>query len=301
MIHRHIKFLAAGKTDVKWIKPEFEKILDSIQQLSNSCPFDAGIYGTTVISTHKFRRTRERSSGSSTKGEIILEEHRIYLHLFLNDAKAEAEKAALTYEIKKVRDRLLLGVEFLSKGEKHMADQYLIVRKTRGDMSVSYQDDVFRETVRFAGCFVLISNTPLDPFDALSMYRRREKVEENFRMEKQYIDGNRTRVWYPESLNGRLFCQFVTLCYHEYLHKAISDLKGELSFRNGDPKHDSKKNLQDEKGLLDWLEDMSIERLFAWFDCIEETSVNTNMGRHRWRTETISRDQMFLRKLGVIK
>ena len=71
--------------------------------------------------------------------------------------------------------------------------------------------------------------------------------------------------------------------------------------KNGDPEHDSQKNLKEEKALLDWLNDMSIERLFAWFDCIEETKVNTNMGQRRWRTETINRDRLFLKKLGVIK
>ncbi|MDR1550280.1 MAG: hypothetical protein LBT06_17080 [Hungatella sp.] len=46
---------------------------------------------------------------------------------------------------------------------------------------------------------------------------------------------------------------------------------------------------------------MSIERLFAWFDCIEDTSISTNMSMYQWRIETINSAQMFLRKLGVVK
>ena len=65
--------------------------------------------------------------------------------------------------------------------------------------------------------------------------------------------------------------------------------------KNGDPEHDSQKNLKEEKTLLDWLNNMSIEQLFAWFDCIEEFKVNTNMGQRRWRTETINRDRLFLK------
>lgn len=79
----------------------------------------------------------------------------------------------------------------------------------------------------------------------------------------------------------------MSVCYHEYLHKAIAELKKELAAKDGDPKHDAKKNLQNEKELLDWLDDMSIERLFAWFDCIEETRVNMNMSKRWWRTKTI--------------
>jgi phage gp16-like protein len=93
----------------------------------------------------------------------------------------------------------------------------------------------------------------------------------------------------------------VALCYHEYLNKAISNIKKTLAIKNGDPAHDKARNLKEEKSLLDWLNDISIERLFAWFDCIEETKVNTNMGKRRWRTEIISRDRLFLTKLGVIR
>jgi hypothetical protein len=65
--------------------------------------------------------------------------------------------------------------------------------------------------------------------------------------------------------------------------------------------HDSAQNLKEEKALPNWLNSMSIERLFAWFDCIEETKVYTSMRKYRWRTETIKRDQLFLSRLGVIK
>lgn len=301
LAHSHVKFLIAGKTGISWIRPEFEKAMDSFQQISNSCPFDTSIYGMTITVRHGFQRIRERSRGGISKGDCVVEEHRIYLHLFLNRAKAESEAAALADDIRRTGEQLKAGVEQLSAGELKTAEKYLTARNTRGGLHISYNENAFQEAVRFAGCFVLVSNAPMDTFEALRMYRRREKIEEHFRMEKQYVDGNRTRAWYPESLNGRFFCQFVALCYHEYLHRAIADLKKELAVKNGDPEHDSPKNLKEEKALLDWLNDMSIERLFAWFDCIEETKVNTNMGQRRWKTETINRDCLFLKKLGVMK
>ena len=45
---------------------------------------------------------------------------------------------------------------------------------------------------------------------------------------------------------------------------------------------------------------MSAAKLFDWFDAVQETTVNTNIGRACWRTETIERDRLFLTKLGVI-
>lgn len=46
---------------------------------------------------------------------------------------------------------------------------------------------------------------------------------------------------------------------------------------------------------------MSVAKLFDWFDAIQETTVNTNIGKARWKTETIERDRLFLTKLGVPK
>ncbi len=45
---------------------------------------------------------------------------------------------------------------------------------------------------------------------------------------------------------------------------------------------------------------MSVVKPFDWFGAIKETTVNTNMGRRRWRTETIERDRLFLSRLGVL-
>jgi hypothetical protein len=224
-VRSHLKFLIAGKIGVNWIESVFEANLDSMQQLSDCCPFYSGIYGRTITTTHDFQWVRKRSRGNKTKGAAVTEGHRIYLHLFLNKAKAEYEAAALSNEIRTVQKRLISGEEQLSSDEKRTAEKYLVTGNTRGGLSVSFNEDAFKEAIRFAGCFVLVSNSPMDAFDALQTYRRREKIEEHFRAEKQYVDGNRTGKWYPESLNGRFFCRFAALCYHEYPHKAISNIK----------------------------------------------------------------------------
>ena len=59
----------------------------------------------------------------------------------------------------------------------------------------------------------------------------------------------------------------------------------------------SKKELSDEEKLLKWLNDHSMVQIFDWFDCVERTDVHDK----HWTTETTQRDQLFLKKLGVIK
>ncbi len=56
-----------------------------------------------------------------------------------------------------------------------------------------------------------------------------------------------------------------------------------------------------QKKLLNWLNKMSLVKIMDWFDARQETSVNTRMGKQRWKTEIIERDRLFLERLGVIK
>ncbi len=286
LLRKHVKFLMRGDISVKWVKAELDKVLVDMEQLSNTCPFETGTYGVMVPAIHMFSWSRQRGRGGASRGDTVQEEHRIYLYFYRNKAKAGQEAAELADEIRKVTDRKKTGVQQLSAAEENLTQKYLIVRNTRGGLSVAYNDEAFREAIHYAGCFVLITASPIDTFETLQKFRQREKVEEFYRLDKQNFDGNRTRVWYPDSLNGRFFCQFVALCYHEYLRRAIKDMKKGLAIPNGEHAHDLKENMKAEKKLLGWLDKMSIALLFDWFDCIEATAVDTNMGHRRWQMES---------------
>ena len=48
-----------------------------------------------------------------------------------------------------------------------------------------------------------------------------------------------------------------------------------------------------------WINGQSTQDIFAWFDCVETTEVQTEAGKFRWSTESIRRDELFLERLGV--
>jgi hypothetical protein len=54
-----------------------------------------------------------------------------------------------------------------------------------------------------------------------------------------------------------------------------------------------------EKKLGNWLAQRSLAQILDWFDCIETTEVQTAMGSYRWSTESVARDRLFLKYLGV--
>ena len=301
-MHAHTKFLMRGQLDCKWILPELEKVYDSLAMPSNMCPADPNVYGITRRITHTFESQRQRTRGDIQQGDTVYEEHRIYLHFFLNTEKRRMDMTALMSDIQRVKEQIEGGVDaaLFSAAERRIANKYLNCRTYGNKMTVSLDDKAILKETRYYGCFMLASNEKMGTITALKEYRLRERTEEGFRLDKQYNDAHVTRSKTTSSLEGRLFCQFVAFGYESYLQTAVNKVKAALAVPNGDPEHDRADNMRKEKALLNWLNKMSIAKLMDWFDAVQETTVNTNIGKTRWKTETVERDRLFLRKLGVL-
>jgi hypothetical protein len=292
-----------AQLDCKWILPELEAAYDSIEIPSNVCPFDSNVYGVTKRISHVFETKRKRTRNGVQQGDAVYEEHRIFLHFFLNTEKRRIEKAALMDDIKHVKEQIERGVDrtLLSKAERNIAEKFLLSRTYGQKLTVALDDMEILKESKYMGFFALIATEKMDTFDAMTEYRLRERTEEGFRLDKQYNDAHMTRSKTTPSLEGRLFCQFVAFGYESFLLNAVNKIKRTLAVPNGDPEHDKADNLRKEKALLNWLNKMSIAKLMDWFDAIQETTVDTCFGKSRWRTETIERDRLFLKRLGVLK
>lgn len=116
---------------------------------------------------------------------------------------------------------------------------------------------------------------------------------------KQRADGSKIRVWDTDTLRGRMFVRFVSLCYYEHLINDIRRIKKPLGIKNGDPEHDKASNLKLEKQLKSWLQNTPIYIVLQWFDTVERVEVSSKLHSKRWTTEITMRDKMFLDKLGV--
>ena len=301
-LQAHTKFLMRGQLDSKWILPELEPLFSEMKVPSHACPEDPLKYCVTKRVSHLFSYERKRTRGSIQKGDIITEEHRLYLHLILDTDKARLDTALLMKDIQCVKRQLEEGVDpsLLTKAETRIADRYLIVRNVRGRLAITLNDKAILKETRLYGYFVLVSNEKMDAFSALREYRLREKTEEGFRLDKQYNDAHVTRTKTTESLEGRFFCQFVAYGYEAFFLKELNRVKSSLAIPDGDPAHDRSDVFKKEKALLNWLKGMSVAKLFDWFDAIQETTVDSPIGRDRWRTETTERNRLFLTKLGVL-
>ena len=300
----HFDFVTLAKTSLKWVKAEIDSHVDDFGSVSSACPFDIGTHGITLPLMRDFVKVRKyagRKSGLQ-KGDEETFRRRVYLHLYFNPARKAEEDASFDDDLIELRRNIEEGgveVGDLPKTVQNKAAKYLHVRRRGDKTSVSFNEAACMEAKKRHGYFALVSNCEKDTFQCLRKYRKRETIESFFESMKLRADGTRLRVWDTDTLRGRMFVQFVALCYYEYLGNEIRNMKKVLGVKNGDLLHDAAVNIKLEKKLKYWLDGSPIYLVLQWFDTVEGVKVSSKLASKRWTTEITSRDKLFLDKMGV--
>jgi len=72
-------------------------------------------------------------------------------------------------------------------------------------------DKAMAEAGKLHGYFILLSNKVKDPVAALELYRTRDVVEKAFGNLKERLNCRRTLVSSDQSLDGKIFVEFIAL------------------------------------------------------------------------------------------
>lgn len=295
-------FITLAKTSIKWIRPEIDKQMEALDDFRSVCPFDHSTHGVTVILMHDFEKIRKyanRKSGAE-KGSVETFSRRIYLHIYFNFSRQNADKEALQNDLYELKTLLESGtpVDELAPAAQEKAHKYFTIKKWGNKVTASANNKAIKEATKYHGYFALVSNKEKDPFECLRKYRKRETIESFFESEKQRADGTRARVWYTDTLRGRMFVQFVSLCYYEYFSEEIRKLKAvlESEINSGNLKSDE---LKVTKKLRTWVNNTPLYLQLQWFDAVEQVEVSTKLRSRRWNTEVTSCDALYLGKIGV--
>ena len=81
------------------------------------------------------------------------------------------------------------------------------------------------EAKRNYGYFVLLSNEVKDAVKALEIYRNKDLVEKAFHNLKERLNLRRMAVSSEQSLDGKLFVQFIALIFLSYITKKMQEKK----------------------------------------------------------------------------
>lgn len=301
LLYAHFDFITLIKVSIKWVRKELDSRLDEFRTTGSACPFDTNTHGITIMLMQEFSRARKYASRKKglSEGDTETFLRRIYLHLYFNPLRRVEQDAAFDKDIFELKRLIEDGQEeSLSESAAEKVRKYLHINHYGKKASVTFNEKAIAAQKKYHGYFALVSNCEKDSFECLRKYRRRETIEFFFESGKQKADGYRTRVWSSECLMGRMFVQFVSLCYYEYLSDQLRQLKHTL-VAEIKSEEDSEQIRKAKKKLLSWLNNTPVYLTLQWFDAVEDVKVSAPLLSKRWTTELTERDRIFLDKLGV--
>ncbi len=303
LLHAHFDFITLIKLSIRWVKKELDSHLDDFRTAGSACPFDINTHGITIMLMQEFSRARKYASTKKglSEGDEETFRRRIYLHLYFNPLRRVEQDTAFDKDIFELKALLEDGTseEDLSESATEKARKYLHVRHYGSKCTVTFNEKAIAAQKKYHGFFALVSNCEKDPFECLLKYRRRETIEFFFESGKQRADGSRTRVWSSECLMGRMFVQFIAMCYYEYLSEQLRQIRQNLAAEISNPVGETADILKTKKKLLSWMKNTPVYLTLQWFDAVEEVKVSSKLLSRRWTTEITARDRLFLEKLGV--
>lgn len=211
----HRKFLISTRTSLKYVKTEIDKVRDSIRNWSNySQEYD--LYRTSVSITWAYSQNRPN------KKDTIKDEKRLYLHIYFSAEKAVEEEKKLNIMLGNLQRELESGSKIAE--HENLYNKYFDISNTpaRGTKAIA-KNDVIEEARRNHGYFTLISNDLKDPIEALEIYRNKDLIEKAFGNVKDRLNLRRTLVSSEQSLDGKLFVEFIALIYLSYIKKQMQE------------------------------------------------------------------------------
>jgi transposase len=211
----HIKFLIGAKLSLKFVRQALDAAYNDIRSFEHYSP-NHDVYGYTVTSEWDYEQERPY------KGDVIKEERRIYIHLYYNIEKAAKDERKMDLLLATLRDELLNGT--LEESHKEQYEKYFTVKRTpKRGIRVTPKDAVIKEAKRYYGFFALITNEKMEALTALELYRAKDVVEKAFGNLKDRLNLHRTFVSSEQTLDGKLFVEFVALIYLSYINKRMQE------------------------------------------------------------------------------
>jgi transposase len=215
MFKEHIKFLAGVKISLTFVREALDRVYDDIRTFTYYSPI-YDVYGYTVAAEWDYKQERPY------KGDVLKEKRRVYIHLYYNIGKAAEDEREMDRFFSVLQDELLSD-ERVESHKKAYATFFNVKRTPKRGIQVTAKDQAMKDAKQYFGFFALISNEKMDAMTALGLYRTKDVVEKAFGNLKERLNLRRTLVSSEQTLDGKLFVEFVALVYISYIHKRMQE------------------------------------------------------------------------------
>lgn len=178
-----------------------------------------------------FEELRENSireykvSGITIKRELYAsDEKERYFHIYYNGQKAISEREILESKIDKMSE-LLKKCEGKKIELEESYHKYfdLIFHKDGTFITANEYKKVINEEISLCGYFVIITSEKMTAKEAIRLYKGRDVTEKLFRGDKSYLGNRSMRVYSNETLNSKIFIEFVALILRNRMYKLLKE------------------------------------------------------------------------------
>ncbi len=158
---------------------------------------------------------------------------RCYLHLYYNAGMRAHAIDRFNRELIAYKEELESGKRKADHKEQYETFFIITTTPLRG-MKVSYNNEAVNQYIkRYAGFQAIFTTKFKDPLEALQIYRDKDIIEKCFDDLKNSLDMKRLRMHTIETVDGRLFVQFISLIFTSALRREMrkSKLIGKYTVR----------------------------------------------------------------------
>ncbi len=209
----HLKFLIAARSSLKIVKTGLNSERDRFRSWKYYSPaYDLYAYAMPI----KWEYLQARPY----KGDTLKSTRRMYLHLYYSAERALERERALNKLLHKLQIELESGKRNPDHERLYAAYFEVIHTPARG-IRVVAKEKAIADTKKNYGYFALLSNDIKNPIEALEIYRNKDLVEKAFGNLKERLNLRRLAVSSEQSLDGKLFVEFLALIVLSYIKKKM--------------------------------------------------------------------------------
>ena len=188
-----------------------------------------------MVNKGTFEESRKHSirdykvSGTTVKGKLFpSDEKDRYFHIYFNESKRTSEREQLEEKIDRMASYLKsqegkLGYECPSALCHYFEPFYHGQGDERVFMFARERQNVIDREIKLCGYFIIITSEKMTAEEALELYKSRDGSEKLFRGDKSYLGNKSFRVHGSESVNSKIFIEFVALIIRNKFYTYLKD------------------------------------------------------------------------------
>lgn len=168
-------------------------------------------------------------SGKTVKGTLFpSDEKERYFHIYYSSRKYASEREQVETKIDRMAKYLKKQEGKAVKIEEGLSQYFDLIYYHKGQEDEKFmcgreRADVINREIRLCGYFVIITSKKMTAKEALLLYKSRDGSEKLFRGDKSYLGNRSMRVYTDESVEAKIFIEFVALIVRNKIYTCLKD------------------------------------------------------------------------------